>query len=762
MKPTFALILSLLVQNILAQEKLSTPSSKYSATLKLFLDGKQKNNVFQEFKNGVQYIPLFIELEPGVDNTASLIKAGVEIRTIAGNIITANVPYDQLATVASLPAIKRVELPLLFRKDNDTLMKKYTTVDKVLAGRTPLNMPYTGTGVVIGIIDDGIEFGHPYFLDSAGKTCVDAIWNMNFPGRPPTGFNYGTLWDSDTLNHILSTGYNSVPSITMQQKFGGALHGTPVASLAAGTDGVAPGATLVAVALTAFQDTLLRSDRILDGISFIYNRARSLEKKCIINMSLGTQWGGPHDGKTMVERAIDNFSRDKPDLLICTSVGNDGNNWKHWGGFPINADSSFGFARLAYEGAMYFAIPKRYSSTLRVSVTDSRSPNLNAPAISKDSILYQSPFINIDSIINHSTPVVFTSYLRNGNMSGSIRFTASHYNDDYDELIISLQEFTSPRSGANIDYHVNRFIFKGTGMVHGWFPFFNLHPLYVFSNNPYPTDATYRSTDNNFSSGIPTNAFSVLSSGAYNIRNCYENKLQNKVISSYQSCQLTYFTSLGPTLDGRIKPDIITPGENVVSARSRWDNFMGHEFIIAQDYQMFGGTSASSPITAGIAALIWQKFPSFTRDSVINLIKSTAYSDAYTLAIPNNRAGWGKADAFKALTGISTDLMQLCTQPIICKSIAPPPPPLEPSTVINLTIYPNPAAGTVFIKYNSINQVQLSIYNAQGQLIMSTNLPPAPFPKVTSIPLNYLSKGIYFFRFKGKNYSSTKSILIGK
>ena len=762
MKLTLILILSFLVQNILAQENKATSSSKYSATLKLFLDEEQKNKDFIEFKNGIEYIPLFIELEPGIDNAAFLVKAGVEIRTTAGNIVTANVPYNELATIALLPAIKRLELPLLFARNSDTLMKKYTTVDRVLAGRTPLTMPYTGNGVVIGIIDDGIEFVHPYFLDSAGKTTVDAIWNMDYPGRSPAGFNYGTLWDRDTLNHFLASGYNFLPSFTMQQKFGWANHGTAVASLAAGINGVAPGATLVAVALTAIQDTLLRSDRILDGIAFIYNRARSLEKKCIINISLGTQWGGPHDGKTLVERAIDNFSRDKPDLLICTSVGNDGNNWKHWGGFPIHADSSFGFARFAYEGAMYFTIPKQYSSTIRVSVTDSRSPNLNSPTISKDSILYQSPFINISSIIQSTVPVVFNSYLRNGGISGSIRFTASHYNDDYDELIISLKEFTSSQSGNLFDYHVNRFIFKGTGMVHGYFPFFNLHPLYHFNNNPYPNDATYRSTDNNFTSAIPTNAFSVLSSGAYNIRNCYENKLQNKVINSYQSCQLTYFTSMGPTLDGRIKPDIITPGENVVSARSRWDNFMGHEFIIAQNYQIFGGTSASSPITAGIAALLWQKFPSFSRDSVIKRIKNTASSDAYTLATPNNRAGWGKADAFKALTGITTDLMPTCIQQLICKTIPPPPRPLEPSTVVGLNIYPNPSSGTVFIKYNSIYQLQLSIYNALGQLIFSIILPPAPFPKITSIPLNHLTQGIYFFRCEGKNYLSTRSILIKK
>jgi subtilisin family serine protease len=760
MKLPFVLILSFIGQSLFGQANLSIQSSKYSAALKLFLASEEKDKHFIEIKNGIQYIPLFIELEPGINNAALLVKADVEIRTVAGSIVTANVPFNKLAAIASMPIIKRMELPLLFRRNSDTLMKKYTTVNKVLEGRTPLTMPYTGKGVVIGIIDDGIEFGHPYFLDSAGKTTIDAIWNMDYLGRPPAGFNYGTLWEKDTLNYFLTSGYNAVSPFLMKQKFGGANHGTSVASLAAGINGVAPDATLVAVALTATQETLLRSDRIIDGIAFIYNRAIALEKKCIINISLGTQWGGPHDGKTLVERAIDNFCEDKPDLLICTSVGNDGNNWKHWGGFPIHADSSFGFAQLAYGGSMYFSIPKQHSSTLRVSVTDSRSPDLNSPVISRDSILYQSPFIKIDSLIQSAAPVIFYSYLRNGAISAYVYFTASHYNDDYDELIITLKEFTSNPSGIPTDYHVNRFIFKGSGMVHGWFPFFNLHPLYVFSINPYPNDSTYRSTDNNYSTGIPTNAFSVLSSGAYNIRNCYENKLQNKVINSYQPCQLTYFTSRGPTFDGRIKPDIITPGENVLSARSRWDSFMGHEFILDSAYQMFGGTSASSPISAGIAALIWQKFPSYTRDSVIQRIKNTAYTDAYTSTVPNNIAGWGKADAFKALTGINTDLTAACNEQIICKVDVPPPPPPPPSSTIEVNIYPNPSKETVFIKYRSVEQLQLSVYNTLGQLVYNTILPPAAISQVRTLSLNHLAQGIYFFRCSGADYLTTRPILI--
>ena len=735
--------------------------SKFSASLKLFLASEEKDKHFRELRNNQEYIPLFIEVNEQTDFD-DLIKRGVVIRTITGPIATADIPLDRLYEIESLSKVKRLELPLLIRRNNDSLMKVYTTVDKVHAGLAPLNVPYTGKGVMIGLIDDGIEFGHPEFLDSNRKTTVDAIWNMeSYHGKPPPGYNYGTLWERDTLNSILNSGYSTMPQLQMQNRFGYAFHGTSVAALAAGKNGVAPDASIVAVAFTAYLDTLLRSDKVIDAIAFIYQRAKAAEKKCIINISLGTQWGGPHDGKTMVERAIDYFSQEKSDLLVCTSAGNNGNDWKHWGGFPIRADSSFGFAQVAYAGALYFTIPKNKSSELFVSFTDTRSRLFsNQSAIGRDSILYQTPYVRIDSIIQSATPIEFTSYLKNGERSAAIRFTASHYNDDYDELIVSLNEFTSVP--PNFDWHIFRFIFKGSGTVHGYFPFFNLHPVFFFGQNPYPRDSTYHSTDSEYSSAIPTNAYSVLSSGAYNIRNCYVSR-EFGVQSAYASCQLTYFTSHGPTLDGRIKPDILSPGENVISAWSRWNTFDKYPFVLDSNYMMFAGTSASSPITAGIAALIWERFPSFSRDQIIDRIKSTARRDNFTAAsgaLPNNVAGWGKADAFKALTDISTDLTSVCNQILICTTAVQPTPLPTPETVFH--IYPNPSKGNVIIEYRSVAPIQLSIYNILGQLLQVITLPASPSLVKMDSWWGHLPSGLYYIHGRGRAYLHMTKLIIAR
>jgi minor extracellular serine protease Vpr len=755
---SFVILILFYTLCVWGQDNRSVHFLKYSAGLKNFLASDNKDTRFIETINGIIHIPLFIELENENIDIDLLERSGIRIRTVAGSILTADVPYSKLQTLASLSEIKKLELPLLFHRDHDTLMKKFTTVDRVLSGNAPLSKPYTGKGVVIGIIDDGIEFGHPDFIDSAGHTKIHSIWQMDLQGKPPSGFQYGTLWEKDSLDYYLANGYNTGNVYAWQNKFGYSGHGTPVASLAAGRDGVAPGATIVGVALTAYLDTLLRSDRIIDGIAYIYSTAKALNKKCVINISLGTQWGGPHDGKTLVEKAIDHFSFEKPDLIVCSSAGNDGNNWKHWGGFPIHADSSFGFARYALEGSMYFSIPKQYSSTLSISISDTRSPNLNSPVISRDSISFQTPFLKISNLVLSPDPVVY-NHFRNGYVSGTISFTASAANEDYDELIVTLKEYSSNQ--AIFDYHISRFIFKGTGMVHGYFPFFNLHPLYHFGKNPYPDDSTYVSTDNEYTSGIPTNAFTVFSSGAYNLRNCYVNGRLNVIVNGYQPCRLTYFTSKGPTFDGRIKPDIITPGENVLAARSRWNDFMGHHFTIDQNTQMFGGTSASSPITAGIAALVWEKFPWYTRDSVIYRIKSTAYSDTYTSSVPNNLAGWGKADAFKALTDINTDISEACNDFKVCTLFVPPPPPRPTPPPVNaVEVYPNPSTGMLSIKYTSIEPLRVSIYNSVGQLVKATILPTSPQSQIQTVQLHQLAEGIYFLRFTGKEFTSTSTLLM--
>ncbi|MCU0389343.1 MAG: S8 family peptidase [Chitinophagaceae bacterium] len=730
------------------------------ATFQLAEADHWKNSPFVFEKDGEQYVSVLIETNQPIGQT-DFHKTGIRIRSAFSTIATADVPLKQIARLKAMPEIKRIELPLLLEK-NDTTMKKMTMVDKVHRGLAPLPKPFKGKGIFIGIIDDGLDFSHPEFLDSNGNTRVTAYWNMDRTGTPPPGFDYGTEISVDSIQY-----YTKNFRIPLIDKFfydrllGYSNHGTTVGGLAAGKEGVAPEATIGVVALTAFTETLLRGDRLLDAIQFLYAKAVQEQKKCVINISLGTSWGGPHDGKTLIERAIDQFCFEKPDLLIVSSAGNDGNNFKHWGNFPIHKDSSYTFFYGAYQGQIYVSIPKQFTDGLSVSLTDTKlGKTLNNKPLHKDSIVGQTPYVNIKDLIDSNKTESHTIAYRNGMATSSFGFAASHYNEDYDELIIDVKELTS--SNTSIDWHLFRLIFKGEGrMVHVYFPFLNMHPAFLFNQNPLPNDPTFKLSDNDFTTIIPTNARSVLSAGAYNIRQCYVN-LHGKFVNAYRPCQLTYFTSRGPTFDGRVKPEILTPGENVLAPSRRFENFFGHEYFIDSMHTMFGGTSASSPIAAGIAALLWEALPIKNADEIKELMRTTTYSDAFTMAegqAPSARAGWGKADAFKAITGISTFHDSLC-RPLNC--YMPPPPSPDPPPPQNVDP-PPPAAGNnepsfFFIRPNPVTTRQVSLlYKTQkatsyrimditGRILLEGKLAAAPGAMIIPLQLPLMPPGVYLFQ----------------
>ena len=97
--------------------------------------------------------------------------------------------------------------------------------------------------------------------------------------------------------------------------------------------------------------------------------------------------------------------------------------------------------------------------------------------------------------------------------------------------------------------------------------------------------------------------------------------------------QPAYFSSYGPSSDGRIKPDIAALGSPAVIANT------------STGLPLFGsGTSYATPIMAGIVTCLWQAFPDMANATIFDAIKKSA--DQYLL--PNNRTGYGIADAKKA------------------------------------------------------------------------------------------------------------------
>jgi subtilisin family serine protease len=201
--------------------------------------------------------------------------------------------------------------------------------------RRPAGLPLTGAGVLIGFADWGCDFDHPAFKHRDGSTRLCALWDQRRMtaqgGLWPYG--YGTLYRREDIDAALRSGdpYETLgyhPGETDHDRVG--MHGSHVMGIAAGTGGegrpagVAPEADLAFVHLSADRATaglanLGDSTRLLEAVDFLVRIAGG--RPWVINLSIGRH-GGPHDGCTLVELALDYLLGHGAGRCIVQSAGN--------------------------------------------------------------------------------------------------------------------------------------------------------------------------------------------------------------------------------------------------------------------------------------------------------------------------------------------------------------------------------------------------------------------------------------------------------
>ncbi|MBR2578888.1 MAG: S8 family peptidase, partial [Clostridia bacterium] len=199
----------------------------------------------------------------------------------------------------------------------------------------------TGSGVIVGLVDTGIDYTNPVFRYEDGTTKIKYIWDQTAEGPQNYGVNFGTVYTSEQINEALASDdpYSIVPH---SDESG---HGTYLASLAAGRQsgefiGAAPDADLIVVKLKKAAPFYLRkflvppeqenayiSIDIMLGLSFIFEQAGALGRPCSICLGLGTNFGG-HNGQNRLENYI-SFLSNSVGTVISTAVGNESNARHH-------------------------------------------------------------------------------------------------------------------------------------------------------------------------------------------------------------------------------------------------------------------------------------------------------------------------------------------------------------------------------------------------------------------------------------------------
>ena len=634
-------------------------------------------------KDGQKFMSAFVRIEsPAV--ISKLESLGVEIQEtfLDGTLVTALIPVDKIEEVAAIADVKRVNAATMMRKSTNTA-RQLTNVDDVLsysadAQSAGLPNAFDGSGVVLGVIDTGIDFNHIAFKDASGNSRIKQAYVYNgssestYSGSQITS----TLTDDNTEDHGTHTsstaGGSSVTvsgsTVTVTNNHANATYG-----------GMAPGTDLYLAGIHSLTDTYLSN-----AISKIITYADQQGKPVVVSNSWGGQFG-PHDGTGDVADIYNSYFGDShPNRVALFAASNDGAKSKdgEGGGYHLmgtatsssplrsilrsasysNTDAGYyyygiianAWARSTSVSSMTCKIYVLDASTGSVLTSVTVNPSTNGATVSGLSSYFNGTlYAYKDYISSNKTQVVlYTSGLKSNGTSTTTQNGSTYYKSKYTLAV----EF-APSSGSSV-----------IDVWGGSYCYFTNH----LSTSGYTwTAGTY---DGCYSD--EATIANVISIGAYASKN-------GGLVTDYTIGDIADFSSWGTTatsITGEFYPWITAPGARIISAinhnhTSSVDNYSyyGSNYISdlvvnssTNPYAYMEGTSMATPTAAGIVALWLQaantdegkvNYPNgLTVNDVKTIMAATAIHDSYTDGGANaSHFGNGKINA---LAGIEYILPQ--------------------------------------------------------------------------------------------------------
>ncbi|MBL7917694.1 MAG: S8 family serine peptidase, partial [Bacteroidia bacterium] len=471
-------------------------------------------------------------------SNASLL--GIKVNYYAGDIASVRTNVNSLANLLLSKHVSFVEYNYKkVESFNDTMLVK-NRIKAVKQGAAPLAQAYDGTGVIMGIMDTGIDFNHPDFKLSNGNTRVQFIWDQNQTSGStvPAPYNYGIEWTAAQINASLCT----------HSDLSGYGHGTHVSGTAAGNglatgthEGIASQADLVVVAMNFNSPNNI----FADAVNYIFSKATALSKPCVINASVGNYYGS-HDGTDLETQLINNMLNASNGRVLVAAAGNAGN-YKYHAKTNINTtDTNFTWLKtnattiyhLVYADTAQF-------KNIKMSIA-ANSPNFqNLGRTPIQSFTYGLSGQKIDTLKN------------NGNRIGIIKTSSS-----INSFGVYERFFQIIPDSNNYYWRVEA---TGNGLYDAWnfdFVSTNLPSVSQYSNI---VNYIMPDTISTIVSGFQCSD-EVITVGNYINKNTWydvTNTLQN---SGEVQGKIKETSSGGPTRDNRIKPEVVATGANVFAA----------------------------------------------------------------------------------------------------------------------------------------------------------------------------------------------------
>lgn len=463
---------------------------------------------------------------------------------------------EEIDALTSYEEIEFVEKPnRLFFELEDA--KNASCIPRPAALSNPFDTSLSslsGAGILVAVIDSGIDFFHPDFRKEDGSTRILYFWDQTAPfGSPPTGFQNGNLFTETEINEILIKNTEQLlPSPNMDQSS----HGTAVAGIACGNGrasrgqnrGIAYQSTMLVVKLgTSINRSFPRTTQLMEAVDFCVRIALDRNQPIVLNLSFGNNYGS-HDGNSLLERYLDDVSGFGRSFFV-TGTGNEGASGHHVHGSLM--DGKIHTVEIGVgenEPSFNLQLWKNYFDVFRVSLT-SPSNRTYGPI---PNVIGTNRFVLEDTEI-----LLFYGEPKPYNISQELYFEFIPRGENRKTINNGIWKITlEPVKIVTGNYS----FYLPTGEVIG------------------PKTEFLRPTENKTLT-IPSTASRVISVGAYDSN----------------TDRYAYFSGRGfLRMGGVIKPELVAPGVGIVTTAPNGG------------YSKKSGTSFAAPFVTGCAALLME------------------------------------------------------------------------------------------------------------------------------------------------------------
>lgn len=672
----------------------------------------------------------FVKAEDDVDSLFSANNAKQLAKV--DDIYIVDIPMTRVKSLSEDRRIHRIEAGRGMSLHNHH-MARHLNINGVYKG-TNLPQAYSGRGVVMGIQDVGFDLTNPNFYSSdMSDYRIRSFWDMLSADTVNSGQYVGRAYE----------GRDAILQYAHSRDGLKLAHGSHTLGTAAGSGfgspyrGVAYDADICIVNNAVSEDKEFIADADQDkytyatdalGFKYIFDYAERVNKPCVISFSEGSMqdlYGENILYNELLERLTG------PGRIIVASAGNSSHNPSYM--YKPVGKHSVGTFIESWDGRCYFMSTGTADFSTRMVFYGADNDTLT---VSSEWLCQQT-----DSLHSDTLRIANSDYV----------ITEGAYPDCYnpDRLVVEIY-ITGPDhlGGAGNPISVE---IVGEGAETETY----LQSGYFVKKSRNPTLADARVGKN---IKAPGSLPSVICVGATAYSTGFVNMYGNAINYNFGiDGKRSTFSSIGPTFDGRVKPDVMAPGTNIISSTNSFffeanpdsrqkDNLVSSYEHAGRTYfwKADNGTSMSSPAVGGAIALWLEANPNLTPHDVLDVLAHTSSHPDPLLNYPNNEYGYGQIDVYRGLLYIlGVDAVEGISH--------------NQAEQLQYRINNDGSFSVVFPEQLD-ETADIKVYNTSGQLLLTDAAVVGTNEKRVSLPERV--SGVVVVQVNGKTPKTTGSTLL--